>query len=64
MTERVKIHHIRNAGHCLPGVRKHCQSIGVDFRRLVREGIPISEVEHIDDILVQDAIRRARKKEG
>jgi hypothetical protein len=62
MTERVTIADVRAAGFCLSGARKHCQAVGVDFRRLVREGIPLSEVETIDDELVQRIVATTRER--
>ncbi len=63
MTDRVTISHVRAAGYCLRGVRRHCATLGVDFRQLVRGGIPISEIEDMDDAVVQEIIRRARGDE-
>lgn len=60
MTDRVTITHVRAAGYCLSGTRRHCATVGVDFRRLVKEGIPISEIETVEDALVQEIIKRAR----
>lgn len=63
MTDRVTISDVRAAGYCLRGARRHCETLGVDFRRLVREGIPISEIEDMDDAVVQAVLRRARGDE-
>lgn len=38
---------------CVSGVRAWCASHGVDYRRLVREGLPLAEVEHLDDAFAQ-----------
>jgi hypothetical protein len=60
MSDRVTITHVREAGYCLTGARRHCAALGLDFRRLVRDGLPICEVEGIDDALVQEIVNRAR----
>lgn len=60
MSEIVTITHVREAGYCLSGVRRRCTELGIDFRRLVAEGVPISELEHIDDVLVHRIIESAR----
>ena len=61
MSDRVTIQHVRRAGWCMSGVRPYCQRVGIDFRRLVREGIPISEVEGVDDHMIQTAVEIAKK---
>lgn len=53
----------RKAGFCLiPGARDFLTLHGFDFRRFVREGIPASELEVIDDIKVQKTIEQARAR--
>ncbi len=63
MSVRVTIGDVRAAGFCLSGVRRHCAVLGLDFRRLVREGIPAAEVEGVDDELVRRAVEIARARE-
>lgn len=43
----------REAGYCGRGVREKFDLLGLDFRRLVKEGIPVEELRHIDDAQVQ-----------
>lgn len=64
MSQRVTIHDVRAAGFCLAGVRRHCEVLNVDFRLLVKEGIPIEEAERVDDALVQRAVEIARARGG
>jgi hypothetical protein len=47
--EIITMSDIRDAGFCASGLREFCAKNEVDMRRLVREGIPASEVEHIQD---------------
>lgn len=63
MSGRVTISDVRQAGYCVKGIREHCKRVGVDFKRLVREGIPISEVEGLDDAMAQRIIARAKERE-
>lgn len=62
MADRVTINDCRAAGYCVAGVRRQCRLLGLDFRQLVREGLPISEVEHLDDNAVQRSIAVARAR--
>ena len=59
---RVTVDDYRAAGLCTSGVRRACISFGIDFKRLVREGIPISEIEHIDDANLQNVIIKAKER--
>ena len=44
---------IKSAGYCLHiGARRWCAAHGIDFRRLMREGIPVADVAHIDDAML------------
>jgi hypothetical protein len=52
---------VRAAGFCLnQGARRWCVRHGVDFRRLMREGIPAAELAHIDDALLRKVIEAAK----
>lgn len=56
--ERVTAEDIRAAGYCIHiGARRWCAHHGVDFRRLMTEGIPVDEIAGIDDALVQNVLR-------
>lgn len=63
MSCRVKVEHMRRAGWCLSGVRRWCRANEIDFARLVREGVPVEEVEHRQDALIQRAVRLAKESE-
>lgn len=62
MTDRLTINDCREAGYCVSGVRRACESFGVDFRTLVKEGVPLSKLESIEDANLQRAIAVARKR--
>jgi hypothetical protein len=46
-------------GYCFSGLRRVCSRYGIDYDRLVREGIPSEEIEHIDNVLVRAVIKSA-----
>lgn len=64
MTVRVTSTTLRQEGVCLAGARRMAPRLGVDFRRLMREGYPIEELEHIDDFTVKRLIARAKAEAG
>jgi hypothetical protein len=58
---RVYARHIRMAGMCLtPGAKMFCDRYGIDWRRLLKEGIPISEVVATGDELGMQVVRIAQ----
>lgn len=59
MTVRITARTLRHEDICLNGARRMCPSLGVDFRRLMREGYPVDEVRHINDVTVKRLIERA-----
>lgn len=61
MSERVTIHHMRALGFCRTGIIAKAKLLGLDHRILWKEGMPISEIEHIDDGHIQAAIKKARE---
>lgn len=42
------------------GARRWFREQGFDFRRMCREGVPVEEVEHIEDELIQRVIEIAK----
>lgn len=50
---RMTLADCREAGYCGRGVREKFDLLGLDFRRLVKEGIPVEELRHIDDAQIQ-----------
>ena len=60
MSRKLTIQDCRDAGFCInPGVKDACKLHGVDFRQLVREGVPLEQVENINDVSVQRAVQIA-----
>lgn len=53
---------LRRAGHCANGIRLFFAQHNLDLGKLVREGIPTEELEHIDDVNLQEVIREIKKE--
>ena len=51
---------IRKAKMCGPGVKEFLTKHGVSWERFIKEGIPIQELEHIDDVMLRQVIKVAR----
>ena len=64
MTDRVTIDHVRRAGFCVRGARRFADSHGFDFRKLLEEGIEVSEAEKIDDEMVRRVLAVRRRMEA
>lgn len=62
MTGRLTIHDCRDVGFCVKGVKRACDLHGQDFKKLVREGLPLEEMDKLDDISVRRACDRARER--
>lgn len=61
----VTIDHIRRArelhgGYCARGIKVWCERHGIDFRRLLQEGLPCAELEHIDDAFLNKVVLIAK----
>lgn len=63
MTDRLTIQDCRAAGFCInPGVKTACKIHDIDFRQLVRVGVPLTAVENINDLSVKRAVAIAKKR--
>lgn len=60
----VTIKDIRALKYCAHGSRQFCARYGLDWSRFVREGIPDTELEQIDDAMVRRLVEQARRREG
>ncbi len=49
---------------CAPGIREWCRQRGVDLHQLATEGLPIAQVDAIDDAYAQRAAALAREEAG
>ena len=55
---------VRAAGFCVTGLKGFSEQDGIDLRRLVRAGIPYSEVQHIEDANFKLGVEQARIRHG
>ena len=62
MSGLVTIDDCRAAGYCVSGVRRHCAAIGIDFRELVKVGIPLDIAEKIEDAAVRRIVLKAKER--
>ena len=46
---------------CIPGLRAFCARHGFDWRQFLRQGVPISQLERIDDAMARQVVERARR---
>ena len=61
---RITLEHTAGVDYCNRGTRAFCKKHGIDINRLRKEGIPIEELEHIDDEMLHRVLRLARKVHG
>lgn len=55
--------HARALGYCARGVRTWCSQHGVDFQRLITDGIPADEIIAIGDELGMRVVRLAMQED-
>jgi hypothetical protein len=49
-----------NIKYCIPGLRLVCEREGIDFRQILKEGIDISILEKLDNIMANEIIKNAK----
>lgn len=49
-------------GYCERGIRHLAARHGIDFIRLSRQGIPVSELEHIENPMVRRVVAAVKKE--
>ena len=57
---RVQLHHARALHYCNKGMRAFCERHGLDFNKFRKEGLPVDELAHIDDAMLNALIERAQ----
>lgn len=62
MTDVMTIGDCRNAGYCVGGARLRCDELGLDFKKFMREGLPISDMEKIEDVAIIRSLVVARAR--
>lgn len=56
--------HAMNPRYCNPGNRAMCARLGVDWDEFRHNGVPIKDIEHVDDAMLQAVIEKARERQG
>lgn len=64
MSVRVTLQDTVALKYCRRGTQIFMQRNGLDWHRFRTEGIPVEEVEHMDDEMIQAAIGQARKRQA
>jgi hypothetical protein len=64
MTEFLTARDCLRARFCVRGIREKCEAVGADFQEFVRNGIPLSEAEKIDDHHIKQAVEVAKRRIG
>lgn len=63
---RVTINDVRMAGYCGSGLREFCDAHGINLPKLIREGLPVEELEKIEDARIHNVLEQtyARVNDG
>lgn len=58
------IHDCRKAGYCVKGCRRRCDELGLDFKLLCGEGLPLEELEELgkSDVQIRRSCEAARER--
>ena len=60
---RVKAEDACSLGYCLRGVKAFCKKHSLDYKKFVKEGLPIEEVEQINDVMVKRLVEFVRGRQ-
>ena len=55
----IQIKHIRGAGHCLDGARRYCNENGIDWRELVKSGVPEEQLLRTGNAIAIEVVEKA-----
>lgn len=58
----ITMNDVRRAGHCVGGAKTWCTANRLDWRKLVRPGIPEAEFLASGDQLAVDVVRRKKER--
>jgi hypothetical protein len=57
---RVTVRDCRSFGMCSSGLRAFAAKHGIEWQRFITEGIPVSELEGIDDAMLKQVVDKVR----
>ena len=57
----ITLQHARKLKYCNRGIRAFCARHEIDFNRFRKDGIPVDELENIDDAMLRAVIKEAYK---
>lgn len=57
----VRVQHLRDANLCMRGAKMWFDQRGLDFREFLQNGLPIEQIEKIDDALARLVCEAARE---
>jgi len=60
----ITVHDMRALKYCANGSREFARRHGLDWSTFVTAGIPVSELDHIDDAMLARVIEQAEKREA
>lgn len=64
MMIKITLQDMRSLKYCARGSRQFCARHGLDWSRFVHDGIPIDELQHIKDGMLDRVIDKAKQREG
>lgn len=59
----ITIHTCRDHGFCLVGARRHLESLGLDFKQVMKSGISVRDAVKLDDCLMNRLIEQVIKED-
>lgn len=62
MTGRVYARDALKAGFCRGGIKLKCEMHGIDFQSFRKNGLPIEEVEAVDDVQLKRTVEAAKAR--
>lgn len=63
---RIRYEHLAAMGLCVRGAKRIAKLHGIDKQRFIefrKNGIPISELEHVDDMTIQKLIQMVKEEQ-
>jgi hypothetical protein len=60
---RVYMRHVRGYGYCMAGIRQWAAQHGIDWSDFIRNGVPASKLEDMNDAIATSVAGRARKEQ-